>query len=122
MPRTKIIREKENVENPTRDWAHKNGCKLTYKMAATYTRDWPDRMFFIPGGRPLLIEFKKPGAEPTPKQAARIKELRELGYDVEVCDSKEQGIACVQSRLEAAALHDSRGKVAVGARRRRTVP
>jgi hypothetical protein len=122
MPRTKIIREKEHVENPTVNWAHANGCKLTYKMATIYARSWPDQLFLIPGGRPLFIEFKKPGEVPTEKQAHRIKQLRDLGYDVEVCDSKEQGIACVGAAMEAARLHASRRKVAPGARRRGAVP
>jgi hypothetical protein len=25
---------------------------------------WPDRLFWLPGGKPLLIEFKQPGYEP----------------------------------------------------------
>jgi hypothetical protein len=118
----KLTLEKENVENPTVGWAKKNGCELVYKMSTQFTRDWPDRLFFIPGGRPLLIEFKRPGKAPTPKQAARIKQLKELGYDVEVCDNKEQGVALVRARLEAAAVHAPRRKVPTGARRRSSVP
>jgi hypothetical protein len=91
-------------------------------MSTQFTRDWPDRLFFIPGGRPLLIEFKKPGKVPTPKQAHRIKELRELGYDVEVCDSKEQGVEAIRSRLCADGVHEKGDTVAVGTRLRRPVP
>lgn len=118
----KLVLEKQHVENPTVDWAKKNGCKLVYKMSTQFTRDWPDRMFFIPGGRPLIIEFKKPGEHPTPKQQKRIDELRELGYDVEVCDSKEEGIALVRSRLESATVHEKGRQVAARTRRRRAVP
>lgn len=122
MPRTKVVLEREDVENPAVNWAKKNGCELVYKMSTQFTRDWPDRLFFIPGGRPLLIEFKRPGKQPTPKQAARIKKLKELGYDVEVCDNKEQSIAVIRARLEAAAVHEKGRKVPAGTRRRGAVP
>lgn len=105
MPPKKIL-EKQHVEDPTCAWARRNGVALVYKMATVYDRSWPDRMFLIPGGRPLFIEFKRPGCVPTPKQQHRINELRELGYDVEVCDSKEQGIAVVRAALQAASVHD----------------
>jgi hypothetical protein len=49
---------------------------------------WPDVLFLIPGGRPLFIEFKAPGNEPTPKQEEKIEILKEAGYDVTWCDSR----------------------------------
>lgn len=107
MPRSKRdTLEKPHVEDPAVRWAKSHGVKLVYKMAAVYDRSWPDRMFLIPGGRPLFIEFKRPGAKPTAKQWQRINELREIGYDVEVCDSKEQGIACVRAALRAASVYE----------------
>jgi hypothetical protein len=51
----------------------------------------PDYEFYLPGGRPLLIEFKRPGEFPTPLQEERIKRLRALGYDVQVIDSTADG-------------------------------
>jgi hypothetical protein len=50
-------------------------------------RSWPDRAFWIPGGRPWIVEFKRPGETPEPQQAERIEMLRELGYPVDVIDS-----------------------------------
>lgn len=50
-------------------------------------RSWPDRCFFVPGGMPLIIEFKIPGEAPRPQQNERIELLRALGYRVEVCTS-----------------------------------
>ncbi len=52
---------------------------------------WPDDIFLIPGGKPLLIEFKAPGKEPTARQQLRIDMLLDLGYDVWVCDGIEAG-------------------------------
>ena len=91
-------------------------------------RSWPDRTFWIPlqspsattkaladeaeewqasghkshlriFATPFLIEFKRPGEEPTPLQWDTIKHLRAAGYDVEVHDSKESAIAAIQKRL-----------------------
>ena len=53
-------------------------------------RSWPDRCFFMPEGRPLIVEFKQPGESPTPQQTARIETLRELGYFVVVIDDVEE--------------------------------
>jgi hypothetical protein len=41
---------------------------------------WPDRMFLIPGGRPLFMEFKRPGSVPRPLQYQRLESLVQLGY------------------------------------------
>lgn len=60
---------------------------------------WPDRIFFVPGGRPLLIEFKRPGEPLSPKQALVVMNLRELGYDVHVCTSAKQALAVVELRI-----------------------
>lgn len=65
-------------------WQHLGikGSKLVTPGDTSY----PDRIFWIPGGRPLLIEFKRPGEEPEPKQAHTHDQLRKLGYDVQVHD------------------------------------
>ncbi len=51
----------------------------------------PDRIFFVPGGRPLLIEFKAKDEEVTEwYQLYYLKTLRAAGYDTHQCNSKEQ--------------------------------
>jgi hypothetical protein len=50
-------------------------------------RSWPDRAFWVPGGRPWIVEFKRPGETPEPQQAERIEMLRGLGYEISVIDS-----------------------------------
>jgi len=39
---------------------------------------WPDVLFLIPGGRPLFIEFKKPGGKVKPVQEHKINILKEF--------------------------------------------
>lgn len=47
----------------------------------------PDRIILLPHGRIVFIELKAPGKKPRPIQIKRIKELRDLGFDVRVIDS-----------------------------------
>lgn len=63
---------------------------------------WPDRMFFIPGGRPFLIEFKEVGYEPEPKQKYLHDMLEGLGYDVAWTDDEEAALAAIKARVQQA--------------------
>lgn len=54
----------------------------------------PDRIFFVPGGRPIVIEFKRSGSTGRKRQVETqpwYKEaLTKAGYRVYTCDTKEQ--------------------------------
>jgi hypothetical protein len=50
----------------------------------------PDRIFFAPGGRPLIIEFKARGEKPGELQQWYLKKLMDDGYRVAWCDTKEK--------------------------------
>lgn len=69
---------------------------------------WPDRVFLVPGGRPLFIEFKRPGEELRPLQCARRDQLMRLGYHVKIADSIESGREAVTRALAAAPIPDGR--------------
>lgn len=60
---------------------------------------WPDRMFLIPGGRPLFIEFKRPGGVVEPKQLHIHGILQELDYSVVVCDNEEEAMQAIAQAL-----------------------
>jgi hypothetical protein len=60
---------------------------------------WPDRLFLIPGGRPLLIEFKRGGEEARILQAHRIETLKKLGYDAYAVDNYEDAMAYIRTAL-----------------------
>lgn len=62
----------------------------------------PDDLFLITGGRPLFMEFKSPGKEPTVKQHLKINQLVEAGYDAEWVNNIENGKACVLKHLRDA--------------------
>lgn len=83
---------------------------------------WPDRIFFVPGGRPLMIEFKRPGElkDTSAKQELIHAVLRELGYDVEVHDNKDKALEAIRAaKLEAARLSKAVHQVYAGAPSRR---
>jgi hypothetical protein len=67
-------------------------CELAWELLGvenTKLKDlgengYPDRLFWLPGGKPLLIEFKRPGEKPEPKQVDIHRKLQALGYNVQV--------------------------------------
>lgn len=67
-------------------WADNHGVKHL-KLNVISRRAFPDRIFFFPGGRPTLIEFKRLGKQPTKLQQFTIDVLRKLGYEVHVVDN-----------------------------------
>lgn len=62
-------------------------------------RGWPDREFFIPGGVPLFIEFKRPGEAPTQYQRMVHARLRYAGYRVEVHDTVEGALKSIRNSM-----------------------
>lgn len=53
----------------------------------TLKRSWPDRLFLGPNGKHFFVEFKCPDEIPRKFQDFTIMHLRNMGYQVEVCDS-----------------------------------
>jgi hypothetical protein len=81
---------------------------------------WPDRCFFIKGGRPLFIEFKRPGEDTEPRQEYIHEMLRGLGYDVQVHDNKDKALEAIRSaKVAAARLPEALHKVHARAPSRR---
>lgn len=77
---------------------------VSKKMNGLGDRSFPDRMILMPDGKPIFIEFKRPGKEPTPKQWAKIYMLRDLGYVAIWSDSSEAAFAFIRERLDAARI------------------
>lgn len=75
------------LEKDAIDFAKKHGW-LAMKFVSPGKRGVPDRLF-IRGGRVVFIEFKRRGEKPSVQQEHRIKELRDHGANVYVCDSLE---------------------------------
>lgn len=118
-------------------WTY-HGVK-SVKFAPPGIVGYPDRMFWVPGGRPLFVEFKRPGEALEPVQVIRHEELKRDGYDVVTCWTSRQAVdaveralsAAIRSRggvhrrpadpVEAARVPEARGEVADRARVRRAL-
>lgn len=87
------------IENSICTKAREQWKLIHRKMNGMGFNSWPDRMFFLPGGKPLLIEMKRKGRNATEDQARLHDQLRDLGYDVIVVDSVEDGMLALKARM-----------------------
>lgn len=96
------MREERKLERRVADKALRLYGVPSYKMEPPLGSEtgWPDRMFFIRGGRPFFIEFKAPGEEPTAKQNHIMQMLEDLGYDVAWTDDEEAALSAIKTRVE----------------------
>lgn len=115
-----LVLETKVERDTCRDALRKEGVPNMKMLHTGGETGWPDRIFFIAGGRPLIIEFKRPGEKPSPKQQYIHAILRELGYDVQVHENKDTALEAIRTaKLEAARLSKARNKVHAGAAGRR---
>jgi hypothetical protein len=76
----------------------------------------PDRVFWVPGGRPILIEFKAPSCAPTELQMYYLKKFTLNGYravgiwtkEQFLFDMKEAGVKNEQSSTQFPYRQDGR--------------
>ena len=66
---------------------------------------WPDRVFLVPGGKPVFIEFKSLSGKPDPRQEHQIEVLKTLGYNVEVCNDVDSAFYAVARALGATRVY-----------------
>lgn len=83
-------------------WISQELGVINSKFNTTSDTGYPDRIFWVPGGKPVLIEFKRPGGKVSPKQKYQIDRLRKLGYRVEVCTNAKDAYKAVKEELDAA--------------------
>lgn len=83
-----------------------------FKLTIEGQRGWPDRLFLIPGGRPLLIEFKRPGEKPDPLQEHRLATLKALGYDATWHNTVDGALLELAQAMDAAQVPAKRRSVA----------
>jgi len=82
------------IERPAHAFAKSRGW-FAEKIMRTGRRGFPDH-FFARNGLIILIEFKRPGEEPTLQQKKRHRELRLQGVPVFVVDSLEEAMRILQ--------------------------
>lgn len=62
---------------------------MAIKFIPLHFAGFPDRIVLLPYGRIVFVELKAPGKKPRKLQAKIHKQLRDLGFTVDVIDSKE---------------------------------
>jgi len=76
------------VEKHLRDKVKTLGGKA-YKFVSPGNAGVPDRLVLLPSGKVAFVELKAPGKESTPLQKNRQREIKALGFEVHVIDSKQ---------------------------------
>jgi hypothetical protein len=99
MARARFAKLETDIEGAVCDKAFKGLGIRNIKVNTQTETGWPDRMFLIPGGAPLLIEFKRPGEPPRRKQEIIRDRLISLGYRSVVCDNEEDAIAAIRKAI-----------------------
>jgi len=61
---------------------------LAWKFTSPGTAGVPDRIVLLPGGRVVFVELIAPGQKPDPLQEHRLGQLRALGFEAVVLDSR----------------------------------
>ena len=80
-----------DIEKSVKDYARKKGW-IARKWSSPGNNGVPDDLFFR-NGILIIIEFKRKGRKPTPKQRDEHRRLRNQGFEVHVIDTKEVGKA-----------------------------
>ena len=117
---TRVIRQTESssVEDPLCRRALEELGVPSLKLNVRGNRAYPDRLFFVPGGRPTLIELKRAGDEPRPLQLHVMDMLRRFGYDVAWFDDESAAFLHLAGAVEAARRAEEDDEVSDRTRRR----
>lgn len=88
----------KQIEAAVCKYAKEKGI-LVYKFSSPNHIGVPDRIFFAPGGKVFLIEFKREGGKPTPMQVREADRLATVGHMVYFVDSINLGKTVVDREL-----------------------
>lgn len=88
------------------DWASIKLKAIVLKIQGQGNKGNPDRLYLLPNGRHAMIEWKRPGEEPTKLQKLKHKRLRAHNQPIEVFDNAadaKQWLSAIAS-MDTAAL------------------
>lgn len=64
---------------------------ICLKADQIFGRSFVDRICFLPGGRTLIVELKRPkGGHRRPRQVEIVKMLQSIGHEAVFCKTKEE--------------------------------
>lgn len=107
----------KSIERKFTQWLKKNKIKWKKKAPGELL----DRWLLLPAGHLFIVELKRSRGKLLRRQIKEIKELRQLGYDVEVHDNADEAIEAVKIRLEAAFLSEKGDTIRAGKLLRRSI-
>lgn len=81
--------EEQKIEDYLKNKVNGLGGKA-FKFVSPGNAGVPDRIVIIPKGHIFFVELKAPGKKPRKLQIVIMNQLRKLGCNVLVIDSKEQ--------------------------------
>lgn len=87
----RTVKEIDDIEGPATTYAKARGW-LIEKVVSLSRNGFPDR-FCARAGRVMVVEFKRPGKEPTTQQLKRHRELVAAGVEVHWIDTLEGAYA-----------------------------
>ena len=114
--------EESKIEKKAKLLAFNELGIISSKLVTPGHTGFPDDIFWLPGGKPLLIEFKRPGEVPDPKQLHIHETLRNLNYLVQVHDNEIRAIQAVINIMETARLSKEGHEILDRARSKCVIP
>jgi hypothetical protein len=90
------------IESRVAEEALKQFGVFSIKIKAAQERGYPDRLFLIPGGTPLFIEFKRKEEKLDRYQHLIHDRLLYAGYSVQVHTRYERALAAIADAVKKA--------------------
>jgi hypothetical protein len=91
-------KKEATAENAVNRWCKENNIPHR-KLNGLGFSGWPDKMYPMPRGRMIFIEFKRPGEAPTELQWYVITMLRDRGFPVVICYTKEAAVEFIKQYM-----------------------
>lgn len=80
----------DDLEQEVIEWAKTEGG-YALKLKIESARGWPDRTIWLPEGRVIVPELKKPGKnDRSVNQRKWVRRLRELGHAAAFCETLDE--------------------------------
>ena len=90
-----MLRREASLERWCVRWAKARGMVVSKLTDPTGIMD---HVFWVPGGRPVLVEFKAEGLKSTALQGYYLTEFVGNGYTAMACDNKELFLDMMKER------------------------
>ena len=101
-----LLVKESKIEKDVVKWAEDNEV-MVIKLNLHGRRGWPDRLFILPNGGIIWVEFKRPGEKPRKLQDYIHGKLRKYKQDVYVADRAFDTISYIKARMGTAPVSET---------------